>query len=227
MKLLAVDTSTERCSVALGLDGIVTDRAVTTPRGHADLVLPMVDELLSESGTTLAELDAIAYGRGPGAFTGIRIAVSVVQGLAFGANLPTVGISDLAAIAFAAVDRPSRVLVAMDARMGEVYWAIYECDPVDRTARLIGEERLSSPQDLVADVTAVEMTIEVAAGTALGVYPTVAECFLGAKLRPDDLPHARSLLALAETEYRAGRYGRAQDAQPVYLRDRVATVKRV
>jgi tRNA threonylcarbamoyladenosine biosynthesis protein TsaB len=222
MKLLAIDTSTERCSVALGLDGVVTDRAVTTPRGHAELVLPMVDELLSESGTTLARIDAIAYGRGPGGFTGIRIAVSVVQGLAFGANLPTVGISDLAAIAFAAVDRPSRVLVAMDARMGEVYWAIYECDPVARSARLIGDERLSSPEEVAAEVT-----VDVVAGTAVRAYPSVAERFSGAKLRPDDLPHARSLLALAETEYRAGRYGRAQDAQPVYLRDRVATVKRV
>jgi tRNA threonylcarbamoyladenosine biosynthesis protein TsaB len=227
MKLLAIDTSTDRCSVALSLDGVVTDRAVVTPRGHADLVLPMVDELLSESGVNLNQLDAIAYGRGPGSFTGIRITVSVVQGLAFGAHLPTIGISDLAAVAFAAAESAGLVLAAMDARMGEVYWAIYKCDASKResgaaTALLVGDEHVSPPSDVVAD-----MAIGVVAGSALAAYPELAERFSTAKLRPGDLPHARSLLLLAETEFRAGRYGPAQEAQPVYLRDRVATVKRL
>lgn len=222
MKLLAIDTSTDRCSVALSLDGVVTDRAVVTPRGHADLVLPMVDELLRESAAKLNQLDAIAYGRGPGSFTGIRITVSVVQGLAFGANLPTIGISDLAAVAFAAAENPGLVLAAMDARMGEVYWATYKCEPTSGTALLAGGEHVSPPSDVVA-----EMTTSVVAGTALKAYPELAERFSAAKLRPDDLPHARSLIRLAETEFRAGRYGPAQEAQPVYLRDRVAAVKRL
>jgi tRNA threonylcarbamoyladenosine biosynthesis protein TsaB len=222
MKLLGVDTSTDRCSVALSLDGVVTDRAVVTPRGHADLVLPMVDELLRESGVNLSQLDAIAYGRGPGSFTGIRITVGVVQGLAFGANLSTIGISDLAAVAFAAAESPGLVLAAMDARMGEVYWATYKCDPKAGTALLMGDEHVSPPSDVVAD-----MTMSVAAGTALAAYPELAERFSAARLRPGDLPHARSLLPLAETEFRAGRYSPAQEAQPVYLRDRVATVKRL
>src|SRR4029453_2048008 len=126
MKLLAIDTATERCSVALALDGRIVERIADTPRGHADLVLPMVESVLTEGRVQLADLDGLAYGRGPGAFTGVRIAVGVAQGLSFGAGLLTVGVSDLAAVARQVAQAGERVLVCMDARMGEVYWAVFE-----------------------------------------------------------------------------------------------------
>jgi tRNA threonylcarbamoyladenosine biosynthesis protein TsaB len=126
MRLLALDTSTEACSVALLLDGEVYLRFEMTVRGHAELVLPMVEALLGESGIALEDLDGLAFGRGPGAFTGLRIATGVMQGLAFGANLPVAPVSSLAAVAEqvpAAVGEA--ILVCNDARMGEVYWGVF------------------------------------------------------------------------------------------------------
>ena len=128
MNILALDTATERCSVALLLGERVIERSVETPRGHADLILPMVEAVLKEGAVELRAVDAIAYGRGPGAFTGVRIAVGVAQGLAFGAGVPTIGVSDLAAVAFQAGAPCEDVLVCMDARMNEVYWACFERD---------------------------------------------------------------------------------------------------
>src|SRR5690606_25113450 len=121
MKILAIDTATERCSVALCVGARWIERAVDTARGHAEIVLPMVEQVLEEAGVRLAELAGIAYGRGPGAFTGVRIAIGVVQGLAYGADLPTVGISNLAAVAQQVAAPGARILVCMDARMSEVY----------------------------------------------------------------------------------------------------------
>ena len=110
MKVLAIDTATERCSVALRIDGQTVGRSVDTPRGHADLILSLTEQMLREGNIGLRDLDVIAYGRGPGAFTGVRIAIGVVQGLAFGAALPTVGISNLAAVAQQVAKPGDRVL---------------------------------------------------------------------------------------------------------------------
>jgi tRNA threonylcarbamoyladenosine biosynthesis protein TsaB len=123
MKLLAIDTATETCSVALLIDDRMIERATETQRGHADLVLPMVDAVLAEAGLTLRQLDGPGLRPRPGAFTGVRIAVGVAQGLAYGAQLATVGISDLAAVAQQFAYPAARILVCMDARMNEVYWA--------------------------------------------------------------------------------------------------------
>ena len=124
MKILALDTATEGCSAALWVDGSVLEREVEAARGHADLILSLIDELLNESATKLAGLDAIAFGRGPGSFTGVRLAASVTQGLAFGAEVPVVPISDLRAVAQRVLTRapdenaaPRNVLVCNDPRM--------------------------------------------------------------------------------------------------------------
>ncbi len=173
MKILALDTATEACSVALGIDERVLERYVELDRGHAERLLPMVDELLAEGGIALASLDAIAFGRGPGAFTGVRLAASVAQGLAFGAGVGVVAVSDLAAVAQQAAElqpEARRVLVVNDARMREVYWAEFT---VDRLVSLQGTEQVSA----AASVTVPDDGGGrwVAAGRGLAAYPELAE----------------------------------------------------
>ena len=218
MRILAVDTATERCSVALMLPDRLIERCTDTPRGHADLVLPMVESVLQEGGVRLADLDGLAYGRGPGAFTGVRIAVGVAQGLAFGGGLPTVGISDLAAVAKQVAQPGETVLVCMDARMGEVYWGLFDCESA--TGRIVERrpERVDRPEAVV------DTDVQVYAGTGFAAYPQLVR---NSRLRvhADVLPRAQDIARLAEPEFSAGRGVAAAEAQPVYLRDQVATVK--
>ena len=218
MKLLAIDTATERCSVALLIDERIVERATETPRGHADLVLPMVEAVLAEGGLTLRQLDGLAYGRGPGAFTGVRIAVGVAQGLAYGAQLATVGISDLAAVAQQFASAGARILVCMDARMTEVYWGRFEAT-ADGLVRPTSEERVDRPEAVQpGDVT-------VFAGTGFAAYPQLLAGRTGVVAHGGALPAARDIARLAAVELRAGRGQPPERAQPVYLRDQVATVK--
>ena len=217
MKLLAIDTATERCSVALLGAGQVVERAAETPRGHADLVLPMVESVLAEAGMALSDLDGLAYGRGPGAFTGVRIALGVAQGLAYGAQLPTVGISDLAAVAQQFAEPGARILVCMDARMNEVYWSRFEVTPAGLVTAAAAE-RVDPP----ASVEPCDAT--VFAGTGFGAYPQLTAGRSGI-VHDGALPHARHIALLAAAELQAGRGEPADRAKPVYLRDRVATVK--
>lgn len=219
MNLLAIDTATERCSVAARIDGRWIERSVDTPRGHADIVLSMVDDVLKEGGVRIGELAGIAYGRGPGAFTGVRIAIGVVQGLAFGAKLPTAGVSNLAAVAQQVASQGERILVCMDARMSEVYWAYFERDAAGLVAA-VGAERLTAPES----VDPQQPHIDVLAGSAPAAYPQLAARF-GATAHVPALPRAREILLLGERELREGRGGSAFDAQPVYLRDQVTFVK--
>jgi len=145
MRILALDTATEACSVALGIGDRTVERYVEIERGHAEHILPMVEAVLAEAGLALAQLDALAFGRGPGGFTGVRLAASVAQGLAFGAGLGVVPVSDLAAVAQRAAQlHPAarRVLVVNDARMREVYWAGYGLAP---TPHPTGDEQVSAP----------------------------------------------------------------------------------
>jgi tRNA threonylcarbamoyladenosine biosynthesis protein TsaB len=218
MKLLAIDTATERCSVALLIDERVIERATETPRGHADLVLPMVNDVLAEGGLTLRQLDGLGYGRGPGAFTGVRIAVGVAQGLAYGAQLATIGISNLAAVAQQFAVAGARILVCMDARMNEVYWGRFEATP-DGLVQSMVDERVDRPEAVdPGDAT-------VFAGTGFAAYPQLAAGRTGVAIHPAALPHAREIARLAAAELRAGRGQPPERAQPVYLRDQVATVK--
>jgi tRNA threonylcarbamoyladenosine biosynthesis protein TsaB len=149
MKILALDTATEACSAALLIDGrLAAAREMEFERGHAEHILPMIDAVLAEGGVPLAAVDAVAFGRGPGGFTGVRLAASVTQGLAFAADRPVVPISDLAAVAQRAFDAEpgiDRVVVCNDARMQEVYWGCFERDG-QGLAALVGAEHVSPPQ---------------------------------------------------------------------------------
>ena len=226
MKILALDTATEACSVALAIDGEVFERYEVLGRGHAERLLPMVQAVLAEGGVALAALDAIAFGRGPGAFTGLRIAAGVTQGLAFGAGLPVVPVSDLAALASrAAVLREERqVLACLDARMGQVYWAAFDCaDPAAPVART---------PEAVADPAAVYLP-EIGdspvlgwfgAGHGFSAYPAL-HTLLGERLAGYDaelLPHAREIALIGARAFAAGDVVAAEQAVPVYLRDQVA-----
>lgn len=221
MKILAIDTATERCSVALRTGGVVHSRSMDTARGHADNVLALVEEVLQEAQLTLRQLDGIAYGRGPGAFTGVRIAVGVVQGLAFGADLPTVGISNLAAVAQQVASPGDRILVCMDARMGEVYWTTFEWGAAGLVVAQ-AEEQVGRPEM----VTAEAALLTKAAGTGFRAYPALMNAYVNLTLHADMLPRATEIALLGEADLVAGRGKPAAEAQPVYVRDNVAVAKR-
>ncbi len=221
MKLAAIDTSTEACSAALFDDGAVIERYQLAPRRHAELILPMLESLLQEAGLTVTQMDALAFGRGPGAFTGLRIAAGVAQGIAFGADLPVVPVSSLAALAQGMFHEQgaTRVLAGIDARMEEVYWGRYVLGEGEVMV-LEGEERVCSPQD-------VEIPPQgqwVGAGSAWQTYAEV----LGARLRERVVtwsggryPRARDIAICGAQDFKWGLAVDAEQALPVYLRDNV------
>jgi tRNA threonylcarbamoyladenosine biosynthesis protein TsaB len=221
MKILAIDTATEACSVSLGIDGRSIDRYVELERGHAEQLLPMVDSVLAEGGVSLKALDAIAFGRGPGGFTGVRLAASVAQGLAFGSQVGVIPVSNLAAVAQRVVQlNPSvrRVLVANDARMKEVYSAWFEIG----ASLVSGIESVGPAADvsLPADLPSPW----AAAGRGLKAWPALADrCqAAGAELHVELLPRASEVLALARLAAAAGQILDPAAGLPVYVRDRVA-----
>ena len=220
MKLLAFDTSTEACSAALALGDAILQREELAPRRHAELILPMVDSLLQEAGLRLRDLDALAFGRGPGAFTGVRLAAGIAQGLALGANLPVLPVSSLAALAQGATDPADALLATMDARMGEIYWGLFE--PANGgAARLIAGERVSDP----AAVALPAGRSFFAIGSGWETYGALlAERFKGrvTGAAPARRPRARDLLPLAQAELQQGRGLPPEQALPVYLRNEVA-----
>lgn len=219
MKLLALDSATEACSAALLLDETVSERFEVIGRGHAERLLPMADALLRNAGIAIGDVDAIAFGRGPGSFTGLRIAAGIAQGLAAGAQRPVVPVSNLAAVA-AAHARSSgatHILACLDARMGEVYWAAYEMR--DGVPVAVTDERLAKP-DVVALPHPGEWT---GAGHGFGAHPGLAER-LGLRSALIDatlLPRASDIARLGAVELAAGRTVAAPRALPVYLRNDV------
>jgi tRNA threonylcarbamoyladenosine biosynthesis protein TsaB len=222
MKVLAIDTATEQCSVAVRLDGRLFEQRVLTPRGHAEMLLPMVEKVMAEAGCTLAELDGLAFGRGPGAFTGVRIAVGAIQGISLGSGLPVVGISTLAAVAQQFAKAGEAALVCMDARMNEVYWGVYARGS-DGRLTLQGVEHVGPPESVLLGGCAALVGV----GTGFRAYPVLKERF--PELHVDDtaLPNAGDIALLAEEALRRGEGVRAADARPVYLRDQVAWAKSV
>jgi tRNA threonylcarbamoyladenosine biosynthesis protein TsaB len=225
LKLLAIETSGAACSAALLLDGALTQRLERAPRRHAELVLQMMDGLLGAAGIGLGELDALAFGRGPGSFTGVRIATAVIQGAAFGAARPVVPVSTLAALAAGAERRfaAEHMLCALDARMGEVYWGRYRADAALLTAPC-GEECVAPAEALVLPSSGEWCAL----GSAWSAYPALAERMGERLLRiePDLEPEAQDVARLAAVEAAAGRTVAAHRALPVYLREHVVEKKR-
>lgn len=220
MRLLAVDTSTEACSAALLHDGEVRLRWALTERGHAELILPMIDELMEKAGLPIARLDALAFGRGPGAFTGLRIACGVVQGLALGAGLRVVAISSLAAVAEQVPAREGEtVLVCNDARMGEVYFGAYRRGAGGAVEALTGEA--VAPPERVPSHT---LGATHAAGNGLQRHAGLRDRLEGAGLRIHDglWPRADAVARLGALEFAMGRTLPPELALPHYVRDEVA-----
>lgn len=224
MKILALDTATENCSAALLLDGDLRMREAEIGRGHAERILLMIDELLSEAELALTGLDAIAFGRGPGSFTGVRLAATVTQGLAFGAERGVVPISDLQAVAqraFTIDTTVTRVVVCNDARMSEVYWACYERGD-DELARLEGDEQVTKPSEVRLPSGWISAT---AVGRGCAAYADILDSTLPAILPFSRLlPRASEIALLAIPAVTAGQLLPPEAAIPVYLRDNVVHV---
>ncbi len=221
MKLLAVETSTEACSVALHIDGEIQERFEIAPREHTKLILPMIDELMAAAELKPQQLDALAFSRGPGSFTGVRISTGVIQGIAFGADLPVVPVSTLAAIAhhYFQSNDVDCAFTAMDARMGEIFWAVYQKNQYG-VAELIGEEAVTLATDIIyPDKQGVGI------GSGWGVYQQqLSDCLaeLLINIEVDHLPRASAIAALGVDGFNKNQAVDVEMAMPVYLRDKVA-----
>lgn len=223
-KILALDTATEACSAALWLDGELVERISVIQRGHAEHILPMVDELLAAAQLAASALDAVAVTRGPGAFTGVRIGVSVAQGLAFGWGLPVVPVSTLAALASGVLERAlvagaDACLSALDARMGELYLGFHTIENGELVS--LEEERLLAPTAITEDMLAGRRWCGVGRGwehlAGLASSSRVLQVF------GDDLPSAGHVARLAAAAFARGELVAPERLEPVYLRDKVTS----
>jgi tRNA threonylcarbamoyladenosine biosynthesis protein TsaB len=217
LKILALDTSTDFCSVALWRDGHIDEREAQAGQRHSELLLDMVDTLLVQHDLRVSGLDGIAYGQGPGSFTGLRIASGVTQGLAFAAGLPVAGIGTLLAMAEAA--NAERVVCCLDARMGEIYHAAYARSGTGW--QTVCEPGLWAP----AQAPALPQGAWLGCGNAFTAYREALmrryDGFLNAT-EPDLMPHARDIARLAAPLFEQGKGVDAALAAPFYIRDKVA-----
>lgn len=217
MKIIAIETSTEYCSVALWQDGAVSERSELVGQRHSEVLMEMLDAVLKDAGCGIRDMDGIAFGAGPGSFTGVRIACGVAQGLALGAALPVIGICTLQAVAQGS--GRDKVIAALDARMAEVYFAVYEkCDGEWQT---VCEPCLCLPQDTPA-VTGGGWH---GAGSGFAVHGDVLQTRYKSQLAGIDaacVPQARAVAQLAAPLFAAGKGLDAAQAMPLYLRDKVA-----
>lgn len=217
MNILALETSTEHCSVALWRDGLLYERSVHAGQSHSEILLGMADAVLAEGGLSLAAVDGIAYGQGPGSFTGLRVACAVAQGLAFAVDVPLAGIGTLQALA--AGCGAARVLCCLDARMQEVYHAAYQREGGEY--REILAPRVCPP----AAVPALPAGEWTGCGSGFAVYPDILQQHSGPGLTSvvaGLFPQARDVARLAAPRFAAGLGVAAEAAAPLYIRDRVA-----
>ncbi len=221
MKILAIDTATEACSVAVLHDGQLYERHELAPRRHAQLALPFVDAVLAEAGIGKHQLDAIAVGRGPGGFTGVRLAISLAQGMALGLDIPVLPVSSLAALALdIAMAAPDAALLAcIDARMGEIYAGVYRRTP-DGLVQLQGDECVG-PADRIVLPRAAQWAV---CGSGWSSYGDVLQERIGVPLFADGAcyPRAAMIARLAAPRLARGEGVAPEHALPVYLRDKVA-----
>jgi tRNA threonylcarbamoyladenosine biosynthesis protein TsaB len=226
VKLLAIETATESCSAALLLNDEIFSLSEIAPRRHNEIILAMCEQVLAQGQISLPQLDAIAFGRGPGAFTGLRLAASVTQGIALGQDLPVIPVSSLAAIAQAAYEtkQVTHVLSCIDARMQEIYFGEYKFNDDQMNSlqlmELIGEEKVISPK--LIDVRARDACF--GAGSAWGPYAEVLQATIGKKIMNDAeiFPQAEYVAKLAKVYFKQGKSVSAVEALPVYLRDNIA-----
>ena len=220
MNVLALDTATEACSAALLYQGQMIERYELAPRQHTALILPMIEELFAEAGIRTAQLDALAFGCGPGSFTGLRIAASVVQGIAFAADLPVAPVSTLAALAYRAHQQhdAEHIATAIDARMDEIYWGLYQATDTELT--LLGEECVCTPA-LVPLPSGDQRWY--GSGSGWTSYSAVLKQRLAvSSYGTEDYPHASAIAILGARQHQHGDSVSAEQAQPVYLRHQVA-----
>lgn len=226
MRILAIDTATEACSVALLNDGTTFAHFELCPREHTQRILPLVKQVLSEADLALSELDALAFGRGPGSFTGVRIGIGIAQGLALGAELPMIGVSTLATMAQGAWRKTNatRVLAAIDARMGEVYWAEYQRD-ADGIWHGEESEAVLKPQAVSERLQQLDGEWATV-GTGWQAWPEMAgSCSLTLTDGETLLPAAQDMLPIAQQLLAANKTVAVEHAEPVYLRNEVAWKK--
>ncbi|GGO82164.1 tRNA (adenosine(37)-N6)-threonylcarbamoyltransferase complex dimerization subunit type 1 TsaB [Marinobacterium nitratireducens] len=217
-KILALDTSTDACSVALWVDGEVREDFRLAPREHTRLLLPMAEALLAEAGLAPSQLDAVAFGRGPGSFTGIRIATGVAQGLAFAADLKVLPVSTLEAMALQQGREQQRdwIVAALDARMDEIYWCAYEL--ICGVPNALVAEQVCAPDELFLP----SLKPWLAAGPGFNyldqMSASVQDGLQGASII-EVYPSAGAMLPLAERDLLAGRGLAPEEGLPVYLRE--------
>lgn len=219
MNILAIETSTEACSVALLVRDSVMERHEIAPRRHTELVLPWADELLARAGINKSQLDAIAVGRGPGAFTGVRLAIALVQGMALALDKPVLPISTLAALAMQA-SGDEAILAAIDARMGEVYLGCFRRDDDGLVSPLCAEMLVPPDAPVLPDAASWQ-----GLGTGLAANQAALQSIMAGKLSRCDagaLPHAGDIARLAARTYRKGEAIAPDLLEPAYLRDKVA-----
>ena len=225
MKILAIETATDACSASLLVDGQSHTVFELAPRRHTQLILPQIDQVLSEAGMSIQSLDAIAFGRGPGAFTGLRIAAGVTQGLALAADIPAIAVSSLAAMAQYAYQeyQLEKCYVALDARMDQVYWGEYQVAYINKKgfAVLQGDEQVVSPDD----VSASESTGFFGVGSGWKAYQEALYRKVAVETQQylhNIHPSAEQVAQLAVLQYQADKLLAPEEVQPVYLRNKVA-----
>lgn len=221
LNILAFDTSSDACSVALLTHNTITENFKLAPRQHNALILPMIEQMLSDANLTLKQLDAIAFGRGPGSFTGLRIAASIVQGIAFAADLPVVPISTLQALAQGAWREfaCTQVIAVIDVRINEIYWAAYQVNK-DGLMQAQTTEVVCAPDEMALSYAGIWQGV----GSGWDTYHAILTERVSASLQawlPNCYIKAQDIVKLAEVAYQQGEVVDADQALPIYLRDQV------
>lgn len=221
--LLAFDTATNACSVALQHDGKIFSRFDIAPRLHSQLLLPLIQSVLSDANIKLSDLNAIAFGSGPGSFMGVRLSLGMAQGLAFGLSIPVIPVSTLQTLAQTAHDQTQEknIIAGWDARLSSIYWGVYEADQ-HHIMQPTQADQLSAPMEI--DINLIPKVSWLCAGNAWDVYSAeLANDFLKEKtLLTTVYPDARAMLAIADLKYHQGEIISPDNAHPEYLRHHVA-----